>query len=128
MGLLFDTGVSVTQQIQQDIKRTYQYTTNLSQQITKTYAPQLSYSYNPQLILGSPSASIGTGTTQTPQVTIIPYTEQIPTQTSQPQGAEFAPQTAKIGEDNLTNIILLGAIAVGAYFILKKFKTKKRKR
>jgi len=115
--------------VQQDIKKTYQYTTNLSQQITKTYSPQLSYSYNPQLILGSPSASIGTGTTQTPQVTVIPYTQQGAEQIAKPEGAKFAKQSAVTGGGNgLTNLILIGAIAIGAYFIYKRMIKKKKKR
>lgn len=133
IGLLFGADTNIQYQYQTEIQKRFYQTIKYSPttQITKTFAPQYSMQYAPNLILGSPNASIS-GSQQIPQVQVIPY--QVPTisQIDQPQEAPMsqsqsqtatAPKPSGIGE-----LILIGAIAIGGLFLLSRLKKKKRKR
>ena len=100
-----------------------------STQITETFAPQTSYmqslSWNPQLILGSPQASMAGITaipTQAPSVTTIPTT-------TQESGYQEAPidVTQGGGRGGIMDMLIVGAIAIVAIIFLVPFLKKKRK-
>ena len=119
-GWLF--GKSGSGGITSEILTKKEYTsTQTTQTYAPTYAPTITrtYEYAPQIITGSPYATMETkkesSIAQTPQVSptvaIIPTTAQ-----SSPLGAGSS------GGVNIWDFVIIGAIGTGAYLLLKKKK------
>ena len=123
VGLLFGADTNIT-------TRVYDYKTyKTTKQYTTTFAPQTTvmntYGYNPQIVLGSPQANIGSGgrvtPVSTPQVTTIPQTIQKdePITKEATMGAQ--------GGTNITDLLIVAGVGLAAILILPKLFKKRKK-
>lgn len=93
-----------------------------------TYAPQTTTVKNLSLNLNSPNSSVGGGASATPTQTVSPQIITIPSVspsqggTVYPNNASTTPTLAQSISDNLTGILIIGGLGVGAYLLLKKNK------
>jgi len=97
----------------------YQSTYAPTTQTTTTLSPQYTIGYNPQIILGSPSASIGGGQMQTPSVTVIPTAQPALSQTSAQTSTQPVTKAGN-GNETLIAIAGLGVLGILAYYFIKK--------
>jgi len=110
----------IKQDLRQEISDQRSYT--IAPQITtttsdnRTYAPQLSYQYNPILQLGSPNAS-ASGAIQTPSIQVLPSVNVAPALT--PNTTQGNTQTQdNAGGNSMTDMLIAGAAILAGIVIL----------
>ena len=116
------------------ITNAQQTTTNISSQLTTTYAPNITYpaytitpqiQYNPQFLINSAGASATGGQmnpTVTPSQIIMPTTTTTPTQTVTQTPTQTATASAGGGGMDWTTIAIIGIVGLAAYLILTNKK------
>jgi len=123
IGLL--AGMETTVDVYSPTNIQHTFSSQTSNQITSTYAPQETIQYSPQLMFNSPGATMG-GASQTPTVQVIPTLTPNQT-TEQQQQPEQTPDMSDGGDNPLTTVIILAVAGIGAVLLYPKIKKALRK-
>lgn len=128
-----DIGYEISNEYMMNQQLSYspQKTITISPQYSQTLSQQVSIQNAPQIVLGSPNASIGSGAALTPLVYQIPTQSVGVTPVSTTDQAIAASQSAEQGiaqgeTTDYMQYLVLGVALVGGLYLWQQYKKKKK--